>query len=120
MWGNKIGVAEQRPIEVDGVLDDLGAVDLQILRILEEAGVGQGLRHARRLTDDLAVMLVGSGTSTFRQFDESLERLEAQHMIGLDKEGFASLSERGRDRPHPRVPPVQHANAGSAPVPALA
>ena len=96
------------------------ALDLRILRILEEAGAGQSLPHARRETDDLAVMLIGSETSTFLEFDRSLERLEAQSMIRLDKEGFASLSERGRDRIYPLGLPVQQADARGAPVPAVA
>jgi len=119
MWRHKTSGAEQRPIELDCVLDKPEALDLRILRILEEAGAGQSLRHARRETDALAVMLIGSGTSTFCEFDESLERLEAQSMIRLDEEGFASLSERGHDWIYPLGPP-ERAEAPSAPVPTVA
>jgi hypothetical protein len=101
-------------------LDELEALDLRILRILEEAGAGQSLSHSRRETDDLAVMLIASGTSTFLEFDLSLERLEAQGMIRLDKEGFANLGERGRDKISPLGPPVQQVDARSTPVPAVA
>lgn len=120
MRRHKTGVAEQRPIEADCALDKPEGLDLRILQILEEAGAGQSLRHARRETDALAVMLIGSGTSTFLEFDQSLERLEAQDMIGLDREGFASLSERGRDWIYPMGLPVQQADARSAPVTAAA
>jgi len=116
MWRRKASVAEQRPIEVDGAFGLPEALDGRVLRILEEAGTGQSLRHARRVTDDLAVMLIGSRTSTFLEFDESLARLEAQGMIRLDQEGFASLSERGRDRVNPLGLPVQQTDAGSTPV----
>ncbi len=120
MWGQRTRVAEQRPIDVDCALDELEALDLRILRILEEAGAGQSLPHARRATDDLAVMLIAGGTSTFLEFDRSLERLEAQSMVTLDKEGFANLSERGRDRIYPLGLPVQRADGPSAAVPAVA
>lgn len=120
MWRQETRVAEQQPIEVDRALDKLDALDLRILRILEEAGEGQTLSHARRATDELALLLIGSGTSTFVEFDESLERLEAKGMITLDGKGFASLSERGRDWVHPLGPPARSADARSAPVPAAA
>lgn len=120
MSRQETNVAEQQPVEVDCAFDELEALDLRILRILEKAGAGQSLSHARRETDDLAVMLIASGTSTFLEFDGSLERLEAQSMISLDKEGFASLSERGRDRISPLGPPVQPADGLNATVPAVA
>ena len=120
MWRQKTSITERRPIEVDSALGALEALDLRILRILEEAGAGQSLNHARRETDDLAVLLIGSGTSTFLEFDQSLERLEAQRMIRLDKEGFASLSEQGRDRINPVGLPVQPTDTRNAPVPAIA
>ena len=120
MWRRKASVAEQRPIEADCAFDELEALDLRILRILEEAGAGQSLHHARRLTDDLAVLLIASKTSTFLEFDQSLASLEAQSMISLDTEGFVSLSERGRDRIYPRGLPVQQADARSAMVPTVA
>jgi hypothetical protein len=118
MWRQKTSVAEQRPIEVDRASDNLEALDVRILRILDQAGMGQSLRHARRATDDLAVMLIGSGTSTFLEFDQSLNRLEAQRLIRLDKEGFATLSEPGRDCIYPLGLPVQQAVTRNAPVPA--
>lgn len=74
--------------------------------MLDEAGVGQSLAHARRETNALAVLLIGSAASTFCEFDESLERLAAQSMIRLDGNGFATLSERGRDSIRPLAPPV--------------
>jgi hypothetical protein len=120
MWRKKTSVVERRPIEVDYTLDELEALDLRILRILDEAGAGQSLSHARRETDDLAVMLIASSETTFLEFDASLERLEAQSMISLDEEGFANLGERGRDRINPLGPPVQQPDARSAPVPAVA
>jgi hypothetical protein len=94
-------------MEVNRALDHLQALDLRILRILEEAGAGESLRHARRETDDLAIMLIASGTSTFLEFDQSLERLQAHSMISLDKQDFANLSEQGRDQIHPLSPPTQ-------------
>ena len=96
MWRQKTKAAE-RPVEADGAVERPEAVDGHILRMLEAAGAGQSRRHAHRLTDDLAVMLIGSGTSTFSEFDLSLERLNAQGLIELDKDGFVCLSERGRD-----------------------
>jgi hypothetical protein len=119
MWRHKTSVAEQRPIEVDCASGTLEALDLRILRILEEAGAGQNLKHARRETDDLAVLLIGSETSTFLAFDQSLERLETQCLIRLD-EGFASLSEQGRDRIYPVGLPVQQTDARNTPAPAVA
>jgi hypothetical protein len=120
MWRQKTNVTEQRPVEVVCASDKLEALDLRILRILEEAGTGQSLSNARRETNDLAVMLIASGANTFLEFDESLERLEAQSMIRLDQEGFAGLSERGRDRIYPRGLPVQQADTRSAPIAAVA
>jgi hypothetical protein len=120
MWRRKTSVAEERPIEADRALDELGELDLRILRILAEAGAGQSLSHARRETDDLAVMLVGSGASTFLEFDRSLERLESRRMIALDRDGFANLDERGRDRIPSVGPPTLQAEARKAPVPAVA
>ena len=96
------------------------ALALRILRILEEAGAGQSLPNARRETGALAVILIGGGTSTFCEFDETLGRLEAHGMIRVDREGFANLSERGRDWIHPLDPPGQQADAPSAPVPTVA
>lgn len=96
MWRQKTKAAE-RPVEADSAVDRPEAVDGHILRMLEAAGAGQSRRHTRRLTDDLAVMLIGSGTSTFSEFDLSLERLNAQGLIELDKDGFVCLSERGRN-----------------------
>ena len=96
MWRQKARVAE-RPIDADRATRWLGAVDVRILHILEAAGAGQSLSHARRPTDDLAVMLTGSGASTFSEFDSSLALLSAQGLIELDKDGFACLSKRGRD-----------------------
>jgi hypothetical protein len=66
-------------------------------------------------------MLIASGTGTFLEFDQSLQRLEAQSMIRLGNEGFASLSEPGRAWIYP-LPglPVQQADARNAPVPAVA
>lgn len=119
MWRQKTSVAEQRPIEADSALDELEELDLRILRILDEAGAGQSLSHARRETDDLAVMLIGSGASTFLEFDRSLERLVGRRMIAVDKDGFANLGERGRARISPLGPPVLQAERG-APVPAVA
>lgn len=120
MWRHKPSVAEPGPIEIDRALDELQTLDLRILRILEEAGAGQSLRHARRPTDDLAVLLIGSGTSTFLEFDQSLTRLQAQSLIRLDTEGFASLSEQGHDRIYPLGLSVQRADTRNAPVPAVA
>jgi hypothetical protein len=120
MWRHKTSVTEQQPIELGCALDKPDALDLRILRILEEAGAGQSLPHARRETGALAVMLIGGGTSTFCEFDETLERLEAQSMIRLDEQGFANLSERGRDCIYPLGPPVQQADAPSAPAPTVA
>jgi hypothetical protein len=96
MWRQKTKAAERR-VEADSAVDRPEAVDGHILRMLEAAGAGQSRRHTRRLTDDLAVMLIGSRTSTFSEFDVSLERLNAQGLIELDKDGFVCLSERGRD-----------------------
>jgi hypothetical protein len=120
MWRRKTRVAERQPVEVDCALDELEALELRILRILEEAGAGQSLSHARREIDDLAVMLIASGTSTFLQFDRSLERLESHGMIRLDTEGFAGLSERGRDRISPTGLPPREADGRKAPVPVVA
>jgi hypothetical protein len=120
MWRQKTVVAEQRPIEADFTLDELEELDLRVLRILDEAGTGQSLNHARRETDDLAVMLIGSGASTFLEFDRSLERLEGRRMIAVDKEGFANLGERGRDRISTHGHPVLQADGRGAPVPAVA
>ncbi len=120
MWRHKTSVAEPGPIEVDRALDKPQTLDLRILRILEEAGAGESLRRARRPTDNLAVLLIGSGTSTFLEFDQSLERLEAQNLIRLDKEGFANLGEQGRDQISPRGLPVQQADTRNRRVPAIA
>jgi hypothetical protein len=67
-------------------------------------------------------MLIASGKSTFVEFDRSLERLEAQSMITLDEEGFASLTEQTRDwiTITPLDPPVQQAKIHSAPLSAAA
>jgi hypothetical protein len=104
--GHKPSAIEQEPVDVGCALGKPEALDLRILRFLDEAGAGQTLARARRETDALAVLLIGSATSTFCEFNESLERLEAQSMIRLDKEGFANLSKRGRDRIYSLGPPV--------------
>ncbi len=106
MPGHKPSAIEQEPVDVGCALGKPEALDLRILRFLDEAGAGQTLARARRETDALAVLLIGSATSTCCEFNESLERLEAQSMIRLDKEGFANLSKRGRDRIYPLGPPV--------------
>jgi hypothetical protein len=87
-----------RPVEVDREVDVLDAVDRRILGLLREAGGGRRLRRARSAIDSLSVVVIGSGTSTFQQFDQSLERLQAQNMIRLDENGVASLTRRGRKR----------------------
>jgi hypothetical protein len=110
MWRDTTKIAEPPPIEADRALDSLQPRDLRILRILDEAGAGKSLRHARRETDDLALMLIASGASTFIEFDQSLERLQAQGMISLDEHDFANLTEQGRDQVHPLSPPTQHAD----------
>jgi hypothetical protein len=122
MFRRTTSVAEQRPTEVARAVAELEPLDLRILRILDEAGAGQSLRNARRETDDLAIMLIASGKSTFVEFDRSLERLEAQSMITLHEEGFASLTEQARDRIKvtPLDPPVQQAETLSAPLSAAA
>jgi hypothetical protein len=120
MWRHKTSVAEERPIEIDSAWGELDALDLRVLRILDEAGADQSLRHARRATDDLAVLLIGSGVSTFFEFDQSLARLEAHNLIRLDKDDFANLSEQGRDRISPRGLTVQQADRGNRRVPAVA
>jgi hypothetical protein len=120
MWRKKTRVAEERSIEVGCASDKLEALDLHILRILEEAGAGQSLSHACRGTDDFAIMLIGSGAATFLEFDRSLQRLEAEGMISLDEKGFARLGERGRDQISPHGPRVQETTSRSTPVPAVA
>jgi ribosomal protein S19E (S16A) len=119
MWRQKTKAAE-RPVEADSAVDGPEAVDGHILRMLEAAGAGQSLHHARRLTDDLAVMLIGSGTSTFSEFDLSLERLKAQGLIELDKDGFVCLSERGRDLTTEPALAFSHTDSHRLPGPAVA
>jgi hypothetical protein len=118
VWGHKRSVAEQPLLQVGETSGRLAALDVHILRILDAAGTGQSLRHARRAAGDLAIMLVASGTSTFAEFDLSLERLEAQGMIDLDQDGVVCLSERGRERIDSLEPPVERPVAFSPPVPA--
>lgn len=77
MWGRRTRAAEhQLPVEVDRELEQLEALDVRVLRILAEAATGESLRHARRLTNDLTLMLIGSRTCSFLELDESLDRLQ--------------------------------------------
>jgi hypothetical protein len=107
-------------VEADSAVDRPEAVDGHILRMLEAAGAGQSRRHTRRLTDDLAVMLIGSRTSTFSEFDLSLERLNAQGLIELDKDGFVCLSERGRNLTTEPASTFSHTDSHRLPGPAVA
>ena len=118
MWRRKTKAAE-RPVEADSTVGKLEAVDVRILRILEAAGAGQSLRHARRLTGDLAVMLIGGGRSTFSEFDSSLKRLNAEGLIELDKDGFVCLSDRGRDRTTKPASPFNQTPIRTVPGPAV-
>lgn len=118
MWRKKPKAAE-RPVDADSVVGTLEAVDVHILRILEAAGAGKSLRHARRPTDDLSVMLIGGGRSTFSEFDSSLERLNAEGLIELDKDGVVCLTDRGRDRTTKPASPFNQTPIRTVPGPAV-
>jgi hypothetical protein len=118
VWGHKTSVTEPPLLEGGDISGPLEALDVHVLRLLDVAGAGQGVRHARRAAGDLAIMLVGSGTTSFSEFNLSLDRLEAHGMIGLEKEGFVCLSERGRETIDSLKPPVERPEPLGPPVPA--